>query len=509
MRGAALTALAAAVIVASIRWGSFVAGGSDSYCYVYQAQRWADFVALRGPLVVVDRLAIEAPWPNAGQTFVPVGHTPSPVVEGGIAPICPAGLSIAMVPFVLAGGPDAAFTVLPLFAAILVVATYAVGSRYGAPVGLASSALVAASPIFLYQIVQPMSDVAAAALWMMAVACATGTGRFHALWAGLSTSAAILTRPNLLPLGLAIGAFMLVRPERAMKQRLRAALTYAAAAAPGCLAVAWIQNYFFGSPLASGYGAFSSIFLASHVGPNLAHYFRWLWQSHTPVIVLAVLGPVVLPGALSTLFLVLFAVNLGEYLPYTVFEHWSFTRFLLPTLPLVLILVVAVVDATLRRWTPIRDSRLVLGAFTIVLALIFIREAEARDAFRLQRLESRFERVGRFVATRLPSNALVLTSWESGSVRYYSGRKTITWDSLDPAWLDRVLEYLRMRGYEPYLLFERLEENGFRSRFREASRLGALDWPPAFEVGGQVRIYRPADQQLYREGRAGPTEYAR
>ncbi len=41
MRGLALAALAVVVLGAAARWGSFVAGGSDSYCYVYQAERWA------------------------------------------------------------------------------------------------------------------------------------------------------------------------------------------------------------------------------------------------------------------------------------------------------------------------------------------------------------------------------------------------------------------------------------------------------------------------------------
>jgi hypothetical protein len=80
-----------------------------------------------------------------------------------------------MAPFVLAGGPRSAFYVLPLFAALLVGATFVIGSRFGARVGMFSSLLVAASPIVLYQVIQPMSDVPAAALWMLAVALATGT----------------------------------------------------------------------------------------------------------------------------------------------------------------------------------------------------------------------------------------------------------------------------------------------------------------------------------------------
>jgi hypothetical protein len=140
--------------------------------------------------------------------------------------------------------------------------------------------------------------------------------------------------------------------------------------------------------------------------------------------------------------------------------------------------------------------------------VFFIREARDRSVFDLQRLEARYEKAGTFVARRLPLNALVITSWESGSVRFYSGRPTLVWDALDPAWLDRAVAFVRARGFEPYLLFERWEEPGFRRRFGGAG-IGALDWPPMAEIAAQVRIYRPDDRENYLRGQPIPTEYAR
>ena len=100
----------------------------------------------------------------------------------------------------------------------------------------------------------------------------------------------------------------------------------------------------------------------------------------------------------------------------------------------------------------------------------------------------------------------MITSWESGSVRFYGGRKTLVWDGLDPAWLDRALAYVRSKGYEPYLLFERREEPDFRQRFA-GSAVARLDWPPMAEVASQVRIYRPDDRDRYLQGTLPPTEY--
>jgi hypothetical protein len=522
MRGLAIALLVTAVAAVSVRWGSFVAGGSDSYCYIHQAERWAQaFVArpFTGRLQAPEPLALEAPWPNAPLTFAPAGHIPSPTVPGGIAPICPSGLSILMAPLVAVAGAPAAFALIPLFGAALILATYLVGARFGAPIGLGAAVLAAASPVFLYQVVQPMSDVPAAALWLLAVAGATGTKPRHVALGGIASSAAILVRPNLLPLGLAIGLFLLLRPERTPRQRLRAAALYAAASAPGCIAVALIQQAFYGSPLASGYGSLTVLFSVDHIWPNAERYLSWLVQTHTPAIALALVAPVLLPGALTALLLGLFAVNLALYLPYVEFTDWSFARFLLPTLPLVLILVVATVDAALRRIVASRPigaayaaravaSRIGLAILVTVLAVFFVRAAIDRSAFQLQRLEARFERAGLFVRDRLPANAFVITSWQSGSVRFYGRRKTLTWDSLDPMWLEGAIAFLRARGYEPYLMFERWEEPAFRNRFA-GTPIGALDWPPAAEIGGQVRIYRPNDRARFLEGSAPPTEYAR
>jgi hypothetical protein len=462
----------------------------------------------RGRLVglqVPEPLALDAPWPDAGRAFAPAGHVPSPTVPGAIVPICPSGLSIAMAPFVLAAGPRAAFFVLPLFAGVLVAATSIVGGRFGARVGFLSSLLVASSPIVLYQAIQPMSDVPAAALWMVAVAAVTGTGRRSSLVGGLATSAAILMRPNLLPLGVTLGVYLLVRPERTWPQRLRPALTYAAWCAPGCVLVAMTQYAFYGSPLSSGYGSLSALFATSHVMPNLGRYLGWLWSSHTPAVALALLAPWLLPGGLTALFLAMCAVNLALYVPYVVFDDWSFLRFLLPTIPLVLILVVAVFDAVLRRLR-VPGVGWVSATAVVLLSLLCLREARERPTFALQRLEARFARAGIFVGHRLPANALVITSSESGSVRFYGGRKTLVWDGLEPGLFDRALSYVRAKGYEPYLLFERREEPDFRQRFPE-SVVARLDWPPMAEVASQVRIYRPDDRDRYVQGTLPPTEY--
>jgi hypothetical protein len=201
----------------------------------------------------------------------------------------------------------------------------------------------------------------------------------------------------------------------------------------------------------------------------------------------------------------MFLVNLALYAPYVVFDDWSYLRFLLPTIPVLLVLVAAVCDAILRR-ARVPWLTAISAAIAIAFSLVFLQQARERPTFDLQQLEARFERAGRVVGQRLPRNALVITTSESGSVRFYAGRKTLLWDGLDPAGLDRALLFVRAKGYDPYLLFERREEAEFRARFAN-SDVGRLDWPPMIEVSSQVRIYRPDDRVRYVQGTLSPTEY--
>ena len=85
---------------------------------------------------------------------------------------------------------------------------------------------------------------------------------------------------------------------------------------------------------------------------------------------------------------------------------------------------------------------------------------------------------------------------------------TVDWGSLDPAWLDRAVEFVRAEGYDPYVLVERWEEPSFRARFGSGVA-GRLDWPPVFDMWARVRIFRVADRSLYFAGGSVDTEYAR
>ena len=147
---------------------------------------------------------------------------------------------------------------------------------------------------------------------------------------------------------------------------------------------------------------------------------------------------------------------------------------------------------------------------TLVLALLFVREArDAATCSGCSGSKRASSAPATFVDRRLPPNAIVITSWQSGSVRFYSGRRTLVWDALDPAWLDRAIAFVRDARLRAVPAVRAVGGAALPPAVRRRARIGALDWPPMAEVASQVRIYRPDDRERYLRGVQPPTEYAR
>jgi hypothetical protein len=493
---AVVIAAAVAAFIVGVRWGTDAAGGSDSSCYMNEARLFSRLTThIDAPL------ASSAPWPRAAWTFTPAGHLPSPARADAIVPMCPPGLPIVMA---IARWVHADLLVVPLLGALAVWLTSVLGREIDGPLtGAASAVLMACSPIFLYQVVQPMTDVPAAAWWLLAAVTAIGKEP-RPLAAGFAASMAILTRPNLLPLAIIVAIYL----------GRRSVASFVAGAVPGIVVLALLNWRMYGSPVASGYGAASDLFRMGNVAPNVERYVRWLWESHTPVLALAVVAPFVVPRrAPAWLSLALASATIVLYLPYRVFDDWWYLRFLLPAIPLLIVLSIATIRQLADRAWPQASNRgaredrrarrfsafsaVPVGLIVVVLGAWWIQTARTGHAFDLRDWERHFIDAGRFAADRLPPNAAVLTVKHSGSVHYYAGRPIVAWDTLDPASLDRTLTFLREHGLVPMLLLDTEEEPVFRARFGAASEIGRLDWPPIARPARTVRAYDPADRAGY------------
>ena len=173
---------------------------------------------------------------------------------------------------------------------------------------------------------------------------------------------ALLTRPNLLPVAALLTMFLVWQAYRRSggqtRQSVDLPLLFIFGVVPGCVAVAWVNQTLYGSPLLSGYGSVDDLYALANVGPNLALYFRWMVESQTPFVCLAVGAPILLARRrvarsrdstwFAWLALAMAGTVLACYLPYMQFDGWWAIRFLLPALPLVLILSTTVLVAGAR-----------------------------------------------------------------------------------------------------------------------------------------------------------------
>jgi hypothetical protein len=125
-------------------------------------------------------------------------------------------------------------------------------------IALWGAALVATSPVFLYQLMNAMSDVPVTAAWTLTLVLALAR---RPLLAGLAMSATIAIRPNLAPLAGVVMAWTALSEAREAGTRRRVCV---AADGAGRFRVgdriAVFNARVYESPLTSGYGATSDLY---------------------------------------------------------------------------------------------------------------------------------------------------------------------------------------------------------------------------------------------------------
>ena len=240
--------------------------------------------------------------------------------------------------------------------------------------------------------------------------------------------------------------------------------------------------------------------------PNLRQYWAWMIALQSVFVLLAAAGPLAARAKpAASWMLAFFAALLACYLPYIVFDTWPFLRFLLPGIPLLLILGATVVVRLIERAPRCARAAALLLACSLS-AIWYVTVARSLHVFDIQRAEHRYVSVGESVRGMLPDNALLLTVIQSGSIRLYGGRPTLRWDMLEPQRIDATLEGLRAAGYDPYLLLEDWEDELFRTRFAATSAVARANWPSALEYRGpiSVRVLRIADRERPTDARRSP-----
>jgi len=503
--------LALTLAITAFVAGTRIAGGADAYGYVSQADLW-----LAGELVIKQPWVAEIPWPNAEWSFSPLGYRPAePPGQWAIVPTYSPGLPLLLAGAKLLGGQCALFAVVPLLTGLGVLVTYGIGKRLVSPWGgIIAAWLVAASPIVIGIALEPLTDVPVMTVWAISIylLLARTGGRLSPVLVGVVAGIAILIRPNLVPLSIPLGMWYMIRRQTDGDSPLVSGTLFALGVLPAILLIAFLNNRLYGSPLSSGYGTLRDLYAWSHIVPNLRRYFAWFTFAQTP-IALAGLAALFVPTRrlwasaadlrIVPILAIFVALLWGQYFAYEVYDSWGFLRFLLPSWPLIMVglaaVLLAVSEAVLAR-----RRRTIAGiALTLFVALlgVWTFSPVLRDNVLGGRQAAAVEApLGQLVRKHTVDNSVVLVWERSGTIRYYSGRTTLRYDYLDREWLDRGVAWLRGRGVHVYAVLDPNHVEQCRRRFAGQATLAALHHP--------VFLYEPASTALYDLTTPPPPEQA-
>ena len=413
-----------------------------------------------------------------GWLTTPLGWRPASVLALQ-APTYPPGLPLLMtIPHALAGVTGATAVVI----ASAAIATWATGMIAGGVAGVMAAVLLAFTPVFLYQSLQPMSDVPVTAAWMVCFLLV----RTNRLAGGIACAIAVMIRPNLAPLAIVP---LLVSDRR---------LLFAAPVSLAGVVLAVMQFFWYGSPLRSGYGTAEELFALSNVVPNAGRYFTWLIAT-APALLLAPLALRRLKNNAHARALAAFAVLVVlAYLVYAVFEEWSYLRFLLPALAVFAIFAAIELLAWIERWpAPWRIA--ILFCLTLAITAHSLLVARTLDAFKLSDQLRRVEQAAAFIARTAPPDAVVIAGEQSGSMRYYTSRSILRWEAATPDQLSNAIATLGQRPI--YVVLDAWEHEPFLAKFNDVSAV-ALDWPPTVDAGTshRTRVWRLSDRARFLKG---------
>jgi hypothetical protein len=454
------------------------AAGADASGYLSEAE----MISHRGSFYP-DRLQREL-GDETGWLTTPLGWRPTGVAMQ--VPTYPPGLPVLMaVPFAWFGINGAVAIVL-LSAAVAIVATGLLASQLGGSVaGIIAAVLIAFTPVFLYQSIQPMSDVPVTAAWLLCFALLGRGGSLDAP-AGIACALAVLIRPNLAPLA--------VVPLLLARRRVMFALPVAAA---GVL-LAVIQTMWYGSPFRSGYGATDELFALSNIVPNLVRYSRW-WIATAPALILGVFGAYRLRANRTAVAIAAFAMLvISAYLIYAVFDDWSYLRFLLPALAVSAVFAAIELAAWLDRW-PVTVRVPLLFAIVMGLSGYNLAIARSLDTFKLADQLARVAIVADYLNQNVDPDAVLVAGEQSGSMRYYTRRSILRWEAASPAVLTNAFATLAKSNRPIFIVLDAWEEPLFRSKLSAAA---SLDWPPMVVAGTthRTQVWRLSDGAAFRRG---------
>jgi hypothetical protein len=404
------------------------AGGSDTSGYMHLARLLA-----KGNIHVPARTIPGLPQSSTPPfMYMPLGFKPS-FDHNGLVPTYPTGLPLLIALFVpIAGWSHAADVAMVIHSMAGLILVFALGRASGLPKSwsIFGTAIVAASPLYIFMSLQAMSDLPSL-VWTTAAILAALKSRTSlpfALAAGGMLAVDALLRPTnilaLVPVGIALGA----SPRRWLLLIL--------GGLPGGIFYTCYSISVYGKLWETGYGEIHS-FAVSFVPETLLHYAIWVPVLLTPLSALCLVLPLDRSNGPRTRWLLVswIGVFAALYSAYNcTHETWWYLRFLLPATPAIVVGSLLVCRSFATRLVRHFGLINVKGALVVSLALVAINSLwwdRKLHAFDIGRGERKYGIVAGWMTKNLPANAILLSTQMTGSIFYFTDFAFIRLDSID------------------------------------------------------------------------------
>ena len=459
--------LAASVAFLAYAWllfwhASFSVGGSDSSGYANAAR-----LILTGRVVEpVEALKHLELSPDFVRLFIPLAFEPGPR-PATMVPFYPPGMSLHVAIAAIVGGWNyGPFVVSPLAALMSVFLIYLVGRELGLSrlFATAGAAMLALCPVFVFQAEQPMSDIVAT-MWSLAAILFALRSRRREIWAAAAGAAfglAVLVRPT--------DALLLLPIAFALRLRPRTLLCFLLGGAPFAAAFLLWNQLAFGSPFRIGYSNLGGVFSMSYFSVRLRHYGGWLAKLMSPLLlagwVLAA-GDRRLTARDRLLLLSWFAGFFLFHCFWEAYDAWWYTRYLLPSLPALILASLLVARDGLSPHRGGRGAILRRTLAALLLAVVLLVESSwirRLDVLKFGEGEGLYPDASRWAESQVPPRSLVISMQMSGALKFYTNLTPVRWDWIQPDQVPLLRERARAEGYQWFALLAPFENDELQKR---------------------------------------------
>jgi hypothetical protein len=444
----------------------YAVGWSDSSGYIRIARS-----ILRGDLVQhvteLDQLGLSGDFIRC---FIPPGYDPG-TQPGTMTPGYSVGLPLLMAIGALIGGWEyGPFLINPIAAVLSIALIYLIGLELGLQRGFSIGAaiMLAVSPTFIYLTLLPMSD-ASTMFWGLAAVFGALRSRKRDGWAmlaGASFGMACLTRLT--------GVLLILPLIFALRFKPRTIIFFLLGGLPAAAIFFTYNAITRGNPMLTGYWATGDQgFLMKNGFIERFDYYRyWIKVTMSPLPILCWIAVIVDRKVewrnrlmLFSWFCAFFIFYSFYSIPdYSISDAWSYTRFLLPGYP-ALVLGVALIardlPELLRKWVSESNRARLKWAVLIVMMAIALsherRYIRKLDVFSISRSEQRYPASSRWADNQLPGNSLIVSKQTSGALKFYTSRPIVRWDFITPENWPEVKKQAAEKGYQWYALLGPLE----------------------------------------------------